>query len=313
MEKAFIQYLQRKNLSVASQQIYVRDVELFAQWYRKDLLNCTNKDVLKYLEHLQNDKQQGNKSRSLALLGISHYFDYLHQCLLIAAPPTALIKLRGTRKKTLHHIYTAEELQAIYDNYYSAFIQGFDDSHITGNMRHRSFLGKQRNYVMLGFLVYQGIVAYDLSNIKLADTDINKAIIHIAGSRRSNARNIPLNASQIGSLMHYINNIRPQFLQCLSTDSDKLFLPLPKYKDCKNRSIKMGGTIYRLTQQVKTLESSFINFKQIRASVITHWLKTQGLRKAQYLAGHRYISSTEAYQSNNLEGLIDDITKYNPF
>lgn len=313
MEKAFIQYLQSKNLSQASQKIYIRDAELFLQWYQQDPINCTKKDILKYLEYLQNDKQHSNKSRSLALLGISHYFEYLQKSSLITTAPTALIKLRGTRKKTLHHIYTADELQAIYDNYYSVFIQGFDDSHIFEPIRYRSALGRNRNYIMLGFLVYQGIVAYDLSSLKLSDIDINKASVQITGSRRSNARNIPLNASQIGSLMNYIHHIRPQFLQHLSTNSDKLFLPLPKYKNCNEVSIKMGGTIYKLTQQVKQLDNHFINFKQIRASVITHWLKTQGLRKAQYLAGHRYISSTENYLANNLEGLIDDITKYNPF
>ncbi len=47
--------------------------------------------------------------------------------------------------------------------------------------------------------------------------------------------------------------------------------------------------------------------------VITQWLKIDGLRKAQYYAGHRYISSTEKYLPNDIDGLIDDIAKFNPF
>jgi hypothetical protein len=30
------------------------------------------------------------------------------------------------------------------------------------------------------------------------------------------------------------------------------------------------------------------------------------------MAGHRYVSSTEAYQINNIEELQDDIKKYHP-
>jgi integrase/recombinase XerD len=73
------------------------------------------------------------------------------------------------------------------------------------------------------------------------------------------------------------------------------------------------NTFRDLTKQVKTIEPSFTNFKQTRASVITIWLKTVGLRKTQYFAGHRSISSTEDYQSNNLDSLTNDIKKIHPY
>jgi site-specific recombinase XerC len=52
--------------------------------------------------------------------------------------------------------------------------------------------------------------------------------------------------------------------------------------------------------------------KQIHASVITHWLKIYNLRQVQYMAGHRYVSSTEAYLINDLDDLQEDITKFHP-
>ena len=54
------------------------------------------------------------------------------------------------------------------------------------------------------------------------------------------------------------------------------------------------------------------NLKQIRASVITGWLKVYNLREVQYFAGHRYVSSTESYLINDLEDLKEDINKYHP-
>jgi len=52
--------------------------------------------------------------------------------------------------------------------------------------------------------------------------------------------------------------------------------------------------------------------KQIRASVITWWLKNYNLRQVQYMAGHKYVSSTERYQLNNLDKLQGRLEKLHP-
>ena len=54
------------------------------------------------------------------------------------------------------------------------------------------------------------------------------------------------------------------------------------------------------------------NPKQIRASVITTWLKDHNLRQVQYMAGHKYVSSTERYQANNLDNLKSKLEKFHP-
>jgi integrase/recombinase XerD len=46
--------------------------------------------------------------------------------------------------------------------------------------------------------------------------------------------------------------------------------------------------------------------------VISYWIAVYGLRKAQYLAGHRFISSTEEYQQQDLDELQGDIDKFHP-
>jgi integrase/recombinase XerD len=55
------------------------------------------------------------------------------------------------------------------------------------------------------------------------------------------------------------------------------------------------------------------NLDQLRASMITHWVKTCGLRKAQYLTGHRYVSTTESYKGQLLDELQADVQKFHPF
>jgi len=54
-------------------------------------------------------------------------------------------------------------------------------------------------------------------------------------------------------------------------------------------------------------------FKETSEGIITHWLKQLNLWQAQYFAGHRFVSSTEAYLVNNTEDLQKDIDEFYPF
>lgn len=301
----FTNYLQSKNHTTRTQQTYLRNVNDFLKWYACDPLNCTKKDIAAFLEHLQ-AKQCSSKTKSLFIISLHHYFNFLQ----LPTNPTALIKIRGTKKKMLYRLYTPEELAQLYDNYYHFYIKGFDSSHIPDNMQKRSLLGKHRNYTMLGFAVYQGLTAKELHRLQIQDIDLLKAVVNIRAAHKTNARTLPLNASQIGALMHYIQTIRPQFLQ---TDEQSLFVPFYDGSEAPKNTATLYGCLQNFGQHIKAIDKNFVNLKQIRASVITHWLKLHGLRKTQHLAGHRYISSTENYLSNNLAGLTDDILKYNPF
>jgi integrase/recombinase XerD len=197
--------------------------------------------------------------------------------------------------------------------YYHNYIRNFNDSHIKNHTHKQNELCRQRNYIMLGVLVYQGLHTNELQRINLNNVDLNKATIKIISGKKTAQRTLPLNASQIGFLINYINNIRPQF-QEHRPDTEQLFITLPTVSTIQASSNNQLTDIFKpIVKQLKTINKNFESFKQVRASVITNWLKTEGLRKTQYLAGHRYISTTERYLPNNLEGLIDDIAKFNPF
>lgn len=315
----FINYLESKNHTKTTQKAYLRNVNLFLEWYKKEPINCAKKDVLKYLEHLQNSKQQNNATRQNALVAINHYFTFLHKNQEVTSNPTALIKIRGTHKRQLYKIYTAEELSQLYDNYYHTFIRNFNDycyasirGGIPANQRQQTLLSRQRNYIMLGLLVYQGLATSELQRITINDIDLNKGTLKINSSKKSNERTLQLKASQIGAIINYIENIRPKFF-VFCEERESLFFALPECSKQKTNATNLMHTFKALTKQVKSIDKNLLNFKQVRASVIMQWLKTEGLRKTQYNAGHRYISSTEKYLPNQIDGLIDDITKYNPF
>jgi integrase/recombinase XerD len=63
---------------------------------------------------------------------------------------------------------------------------------------------------------------------------------------------------------------------------------------------------------LQALNKKVINAKQIRSSAIITWLKQYHLRQVQYMAGHKYVSSTERYQLNHIDELQTAIQEHHP-
>jgi len=313
----FIKYLESKNFAKKTQYECLLNVKQFFDWTEKEDIQVAKPDILKYLEHLKNKGLQ-NMTRKHYLTNISHYFSFLYENEKITENPCLFLKIRGTNKKTLHKIYTPEELEQLFDNYYQYFVRNYDDS----KQRHalskqRSALGRERNAVILSILINQAVTTTEIGKIEINDLDLLKATIKIRGKEaKLNDRTVPLKATQIGLIMNYLHNIRPRFLE-YQTENNKLFLSLgiinKKNTEKSTEKSELRDIFGTFADQIRTIDKQFLNFTQIRISLITFWIKTHGLRKAQYLAGHRNISTTEQYLPNNLENLIDDINKLHPF
>ena len=306
-------YFEEKGLAKITQEEYISNIGRFFNKVKKEDIQVTKPDILKYLEYLKNKGLQ-NITRSNHLIALNHYFTFLYQSGQIISNPCLLLKIRGKSKKKLHKIYTPEELDQLFDNYYQIFVRNYDDSrHRHEGQRQYSVLYRGRNALITSILFNQGTGAAEIEKIETGDIDLIKATIKIRGGKRLKERVLPLKATQIGLCMHYLENIRPQLLEYQTKESEKLFLSLPAISYRKTDNDMTGGVFNPLALQIKTIDRQFINFTQIRSSVITFWIKTQGLRKAQYLAGHSAITTTEKYVSNDLEGLTDDINKLHPF
>jgi len=317
MDKAgFTAYLEGKGFAKRTQKGHLSYVQLFLSWAGNDI-QVTKPDVLRYLEHLKNKGLQ-NVTRKRQLTALNHYFTFLYKDGQITANPCQFLKIRGANKKTLHKIYTPEELDGLFDHYYLLYVRNYDNSRQRhGLSRHYSALSKERNALILSILVHQGTTAAEIDRIETGDIDLIRATLKIRGGKRLNDRVLPLKASQTGLLMQYLQKTRPQFLEYHTAENNtctargKLFLPLVTSKINANNDLMYIFDL--LANQIRTFDKQFLNFTQIRTSVITFWIKTHGLRKAQYMAGHRNISATEAYLPNNLEDLTSEISKLHPF
>ena len=74
----------------------------------------------------------------------------------------------------------------------------------------------------------------------------------------------------------------------------------------------LNNQITDLFEELRGLNQKIQNGIHIRASVIMHWLKLHGKRQTQYMIGHKWISSTEHYELQNLEELTNLLDKHHP-
>ena len=106
-------------------------------------------------------------------------------------------------------------------------------------------------------------------------------------------------------LMEYIHATRKELLKPANKQTAQFIVS-------SGTSNRFNNLMQKFMKKLKEKNPSIDNAKQIRASVITHWLKTYNLRQVQYMAGHRYVSSTETYLVNDIDDLLEDISKFHP-
>ncbi len=114
-----------------------------------------------------------------------------------------------------------------------------------------------------------------------------------------------LEASQVMDIHQYVSEGRKEILDSTGKQTDKLFISV-------GSSTALHNTLQKLLKQMQRIEPRIKSLKQLRASVIVKWLKNYNLRQVQYLAGHKWISSTEMYLQNEMEGLQEEVNKYHP-
>jgi integrase/recombinase XerD len=79
-------------------------------------------------------------------------------------------------------------------------------------------------------------------------------------------------------------------------------------------ALKLGNTVKRIMRKLRGQHPKHakLTSRKIRESVIVYWLKTKDIRTVQYLAGHRYVSSTERYKKLDMEHLKEQVNELHP-
>ena len=298
------------NITVAS---YSKANNKFLEWLRDQSLEIENvsyNDITSYVLSFGNVLQ---KTKNSYLHGVRHFFNYLMHTQEAIENPLEFIKLKGGKRKSLHDILNRKELDILYQDYTLPDPESKDKNQ---NWFKAKQLAQKRNKAILGLMLYQALDTRDLKLLQVSDVNMREGKIYIPGTRKSNERHLKILAPQIIDLMEYIFKTRNEILSHRQINSfngssesvqpsEQLFLSIGSSERFNN---VMAGLVKRMFQINKRVTSA----KQLKASVIVHWLKLYNLRQVQYMVGHRYVSSTEGFMVNDMELMIEEIAKYHP-
>lgn len=293
----FIDFLKGRQHNHSTLATSKRVILIFLKWVTKERMEpeqVTYQDMLGFMKSC-NRKGVSQKTVQHYLNTVRHYYDFLIEEKEVEINPVTGIEVKGVKRKVLYHILEPHELHTLYNQYPDKSPQD------------------KRNKVMLGLMVYQGIRTQELGKLTTDNIKLREGQIDILGSRKNNGRLLQLESHQVLDMYDFMLKTRPELL-----------VMKPKRKTLERQETDLlfigeGGYCYSISNfvtqlmiKVRKINPNVLNAKQIRASVITKWVKTHNLRKAQFLAGHRYISSTETYLQNDMEGLKEEVDKFHP-
>ena len=281
----FEEYLEEQGLkpdTIGQHQKYIR---YFICWLSDESLylsQVTYTEILDFADGLKGENRSINQINRV-LSSVKYYFGYLQKQKLAETNPAAGISLKGTIRNIPHDLLNKEELEELYEKY------GIKDDRT------------HRNKTILGLLIYQGLKREELEKLRPENLKLREGKIQVPATGKSNGRILNLQPFQILDLQEYMLIIRPK----LQGQSERLFTGRNDLENLKNSLVHLNHALKKINPKLK-------NAIQIRQSVITEWLKEKDPRTVQYMAGHRYVSSTERYQSSNLEDLKEALSKHHP-
>lgn len=301
--KGFKVYLQELGSGESTIRQKANYAGYFLRWLESERLQPEStrySDMLSFVDCCTLEGKSKRHTNSM-LRSIRSYYEYLKQQNPSIVNPAATLNLKGVHRKVIGGIIDFSELETLYQAY------------PTQTSRDK------RNRIMLGLLVYQGVTSEELGQLEPAHVTLKEGKIYIPGNRRRNSRTLELKPFQILELHEYLTEIRPRIL-------NEITAPKPSRKPANinqtqlesqlfisiNGSESIKSSLLHLFKAVQRINPSITSAKQVRQSAVTYWLKTMNLRQVQHRAGHKYVSSTERYQANNLDSLQSRLEQCHP-
>lgn len=295
-------YLVMKGYSSLSVERFCADVKKFQVWLEKENMEIENVQYNDMTAYLQSMKAVTQHTKGCYMSSVKHYFNYLIAINQRVDNPAEFIQLKGRKRKRVYDILNRQELDRLYSGYSFTDEQ---DKNKNQNWFKSHLLAQKRNKVILGLLVYQALDGRDLKLLTIDDVKLKEGKVFIPGTRRSNERELPLESLQVMDIMDYLATTRSEIAAINGKQTNQLFISTGSGE-------KLSNSLVYLMQGIRMINAKATSLKQLRASVIVHWLRIYNLRQVQYMAGHRYVSSTESFLANEMDGMIEDIEKYHP-
>jgi site-specific recombinase XerD len=292
----FKNYLKSEHYKTRTISEHCLNVERFINWFgstdQQELAQLSVAQLVEYINVLQ-AKELAAETINLQLRSIRKYYEYLESEGYII-PKIENVKVKGVTKKVVIDPLEYSDLEQLYKDY-SAYkkeqIEQLKESNLIRASKTCSKTALKRK-VMLGFMVFQGLHSGELKRLEINHINNEDVTVYIMGSGKSKARQLLLQPLQMQALFMYLGSSTNDQMQLLSGN--------------------LNNQTYDLFEELKGLNQKVQNGLHIRASVILHWLQLHGKRQTQYMIGHKWISSTEHYELQNLEELTNLLDEHHP-
>lgn len=284
---------------------YLNYTACFLEWMKE---NDQTENQIKYPKLLQyinhcKDKNDSTRLINRKLASIRKYYEYLELNGKATRNPASGLFLKGKKSGIPNNLLTKEELQQTYESY------------ITYDLR------TARNKAIISLIINQALTTGELQRLEPGNLKLKSGKIEIPGTKSTGGRTLELEANQIIELQEYLLVTRTEILKALKESPNwsgrkvkkpdftkletQLFISL-------NGAVSIKNSLLHLTTALKKINPKIRDLRQLRQSVITEWLKTEDVRKVQYKSGHKHVSTTERYQTNNLEDLQEALNQHHP-
>jgi len=281
----FKDYLEQKRFTTATVNSYTIYIRTFTDWLAAEHLDggaFTYNELLDFIQYLQG---LGKSKKAIQyLLGVvRHYCNYLTVEKQRSDNPAAGVFMKGIMRKLPGNLLSWEEMEELYRQY-----------SIQLNV---PLVSK----VILGLLIYQGLAAEEITRLEAVHVHLREGRLFVRAMKRTGERWLPLSALQLIELGEYMQENRLKTGPLLVTGRKE-----------RISATNINNRMQLMIKQLRRLNPRVINAAQFRSSVIAHWLKANNLRQVQYMAGHKYVSSTQRYQLTTLDDLKSDLQQHHP-
>lgn len=277
----FKNYLElERNYSNNTSLSYVKDVTLFSDFIKKDLLLVDKRDIEKYIRSLN----KSSKTISHVISSLKSFYNYYMRMGNIKSNPTDEID-RPKIEKKIPEFLTLEEVSSLLNFEVNNEFEA-------------------RNKAILELLYSSGLRISELTGLELSNIDLDECLVRVMG-KGSKERIVPLGDYAIDALKEYIYFYRPMLNK---NNSSYVFL--------NNRGgVLSRQFIFKVIKEecIKKGIRKNVSPHTLRHTFATHLLKNGAdLRIIQELLGHENLSTTQIYTHLTNDKLKHDYEDYFP-
>ena len=277
----FKNYLElERNYSNNTSLSYVKDVTLFSDFIKKDLLLVDKKDIEKYIRSLN----KSSKTISHVISSLKSFYNYYMRMGNIKSNPTDEID-RPKIEKKIPEFLTLEEVSSLLNFEVNNEFEA-------------------RNKAILELLYSSGLRISELTGLELSNIDLDECLVRVMG-KGSKERIVHLGDYAIDALKEYIYFYRPMLNK---NNSSYVFL--------NNRGgVLSRQFIFKVIKEecIKKGIRKNVSPHTLRHTFATHLLKNGAdLRIIQELLGHENLSTTQIYTHLTNDKLKHDYEDYFP-